>query len=356
MSSLSAKEALDALEAGKHSFIDVRSEIEYGKGMIAGFELAPILHDHERHEVGICYKQKGQDAAIELGHKLVDPSRSSRVENWLRIGSGSPDQALLVSCWRGGLRSQIATEWMREAGREVKRIEGGYKAMRADLIEQLVAKPEMIVLGGRSGSGKTALLRELHFPEKLDLEAMAAHRGSSFGNVWKKAQPAQASFENDLALVIRRSKRPLLLEDESKVIGSLHIPEQFYLEMLKSPLVQIEMPLADRKELLYQDYVAEPLEAGMDKALLRERLLTSLAGMKKRLGGALTADLMQKMENAFREEALSLAQELHLVWIEKLLNDYYDRAYDHGESLKDRPLLYRGSYEECRQWILNRYA
>ncbi|RYZ53960.1 MAG: tRNA 2-selenouridine(34) synthase MnmH [Proteobacteria bacterium] len=356
MSSLSASDALDALEAGNHSFIDVRSEVESGKGMIPGFELAPILHDHERHEVGICYKQKGQDAAIELGHKLVDPSRSSRVENWLKIGAKAPDQALLVGCWRGGLRSQIATDWIREVGREVKRIEGGYKAMRADLIGQLNRKPEMIVLGGRSGSGKTALLRELHFPETLDLEAMAAHRGSSFGNVWKKIQPAQASFENALALVIRRSKKPLLLEDESKVIGSLHIPEQFYMGMLKSPLVQIEMPLADRKQLLFVDYVEEPLASGMEKSVLRERLLASLVGMKKRLGGALTADLVQKMETAFKDETIFRSHELHLVWIEKLLNEYYDRAYDHGESLKDRPLLYRGSYEECRQWILNRYV
>src|SRR4051794_10579133 len=102
------------------AWLDVRSEGEHADGAIPGFVNAPILTNEERHRVGICYQEQGQDAAIRLGHELVDPHRTERVARWLGAG---PE--LLVGCWRGGLRSRIAAEWIREAGGSAVALQGG---------------------------------------------------------------------------------------------------------------------------------------------------------------------------------------------------------------------------------------
>ncbi|RYZ90143.1 MAG: tRNA 2-selenouridine(34) synthase MnmH, partial [Proteobacteria bacterium] len=255
---LSSSAAIDHLISGTHRLIDVRSEGEFTKASIPGSQNSPILNNEERHAVGLCYKVAGQHEAIALGHKLVDPLRESRVATWIEIGASHQDSPIMIVCWRGGMRSQFATEWINSAGRPALRIEGGYKALRADLTSEFLKSRSFLVLSGRTGSGKTTLLKNLPIAEKIDIEELAAHRGSSFGRMMGRAQPSQATFENALSLGLRPHTRPMVVEDESKVIGSLHLPEALYASMSSSPVVQLEVSAFQRSQTIFVDYVEVP--------------------------------------------------------------------------------------------------
>src|SRR5690606_21350444 len=137
----------------------------------------PLLDDAQREQVGIRYKQQGPQAAIALGLELATPSlRAARLAQWREFYRQHPDGYLY--CFRGGLRSQTTQQWLREAGIDYPRVLGGYKAMRGFLLgefERSVRELPLLVLGGRTGSGKTAFL--LQTPPFLDLEGLARHRG-----------------------------------------------------------------------------------------------------------------------------------------------------------------------------------
>ncbi|MBC7530667.1 MAG: tRNA 2-selenouridine(34) synthase MnmH [Oligoflexus sp.] len=351
---ISAASSLDCLNRGTHSLIDVRSEGEFAKASIPGFRNAPILTNEERHAVGLCYRLQGQQAAIDLGYQLVNPSRENRVSGWIDLGSGHKDLPILVSCWRGGMRSQFATEWIHSRGRDAWRIEGGYKAVRAELMNEFLKPKLFYILAGRTGSGKTELLKQISIEEKIDIENLAAHRGSSFGRILERPQPSQATFENALALGLRTAIRPILLEDESKVIGRLHLPEPFFRAMSSSSIIQLDVLLAERCRTIYQEYVANPLAKGTDRSLLKTQLIGSVLSIKKRFGGALTEIVIKLIESAFARQDEEM--ESHGLWIECLLTEYYDRAYDHFDSRNQRNIAFRGNYEECKQWIISQYV
>ncbi len=137
---INAASALDRLSESSCDMLDVRSEGEFAAASIPGFQNAPILRNQERHEVGLCYRNRGQTAAIELGYKLVGPLRESRVQEWLQKTQVHTD--LIVGCWRGGLRSRIASEWIEANGRPVHLVEGGYKALRHELLKVLEKTPD----------------------------------------------------------------------------------------------------------------------------------------------------------------------------------------------------------------------
>lgn len=354
VSLISSSEAVDLILSGTHPSVDVRSEGEFGKASVPGMKNAPILNDLERHAVGICYKVEGQQNAIALGHKLVDPQRDARVAEWVDIGSLHPDSPLLVCCWRGGMRSQFATEWIEAAGREAVRIEGGYKAIRAELMSEFLKPRSFLILSGRTGSGKTELLKHIQIREKIDIEDLAAHRGSSFGKMISRCQPSQATFENAMSLGLRHHSRPILLEDESKVIGRLHLPESLFRSMSSSPIVQLEASLADRSETIYKDYVVEPLQHGINPIGLADQLAESVLALSRKLGGALTDKIIKLIRSGFSRDEQTFVN--HKAWIEILLSDYYDRAYDHASARNHRKVAFKGNYEECREWISSQYV
>ncbi|MCX6129608.1 MAG: rhodanese-like domain-containing protein, partial [Proteobacteria bacterium] len=191
------KETLAAVLPGSgHALIDVRSETEFEQSAVPGFISLPLLFQHERHQVGLCYKSEGQAAAIKLGHELVDPHRPLRVKAWIDAIKESHTQQGIIMCWRGGLRSQIATQWIQEAGYEARQLPGGYKQIRQHFLSAFQNPPPLLILAGLTGSGKTELLREFQ-DSSLDLEAAAQHRGSAFGELPAK-QPTQTQFENKL--------------------------------------------------------------------------------------------------------------------------------------------------------------
>lgn len=261
---------LRALFLDRRPLLDVRAPVEFQKGSFPEAVNLPLLNDEERHAVGVRYKQQGQDAAIELGARLLDEvERERRVAEWARFASDHPGAVLY--CFRGGLRSRITQAWLAEAGVEMPLVTGGYKAMRSWLIDTLIelcARLPLRIVGGRTGVGKTDLIKRLG--RAVDLEGVANHRGSSFGGV-AYAQPGNIDFENRVAIELLRfdaedalapegSAAPIWLEDEARLIGRIAMPESLVQAMRRAPIELLEASLEVRVENCLGDYVDDLLE------------------------------------------------------------------------------------------------
>ncbi|MGE3262575.1 MAG: tRNA 2-selenouridine(34) synthase MnmH [Bacteriovoracia bacterium] len=346
---ISAPEALKRILAGASvGGVDVRSEGEYARGAIPLFSNIPILNNSERHEVGLCYKAKGQAEAVQLGHSLVDGHRDRLVRAWKEKLSLAAMP--VVTCWRGGLRSETACRWLEEAGVASYRLSGGYKSLRNELLRVYERLPDLLVLAGPTGSGKTKLLESLQGPA-INLEKIARHRGSAFGPLIGTSQPSQASFENILALQLWRFPK-LLVEDESLMIGKIHLPKSLREKMLGAPVVKIRRPVLERVENIFSEYVAEPLAAGVPPAELSAQYAHSLSGIRNKLGGGLTEEVRGKMGLAFVRNH----GDLHREWIRDLLLHYYDKAYHYGFARNPRAIAFEGDWNECRNWIQSQFA
>lgn len=348
-----APNALQLLLRGDSASVraaDLRSEGEFLSGSIPRFRNFPILNNDERHQVGICYKQQGQAAAIELGHRLVAGERAARVGAWAEYLREA--EAALVCCWRGGLRSRTGAEWLLEAGVPSLQIQGGYKALRRELMARIENLPELLVIAGPTGSNKSGLLRK--FPEhSVDLERYANHRGSAFGGHLHQAQPAQATFENEIGFRLAGMKPGrLLVEDESLLIGQLHLPPSLRKKMSESALVLVEMSAEQRAHNIYAEYIEEALASGISAAALEARYQENLRRIEKKLGGELGRQVSQKMRDAFCQSQ----KELHQDWIQDLLVHYYDKAYAYSLKRAARPIAFKGDWEECNQWIQKQFG
>ncbi len=320
--------------------LDVRAPGEFARGAFPRAVNLPLLTDDERHRVGLRYKQAGGEAALELGHRLVaGDTRAARLAGWRAWADAHPEGALY--CWRGGLRSQIVQEWLAAAGATVPRVAGGFKALRSFCLETLGRKYPWIVLGGRAGSDKTAILAEI--PRHLDLEGLANHRGSAFGKR-DTPQPTPISFENALAVRLLNLTRNLAdpaggpaptaaiaVEDESRTIGRLAVPPEVFAGMQQGPVVVVEARREDRIESIYRGYVADDDGA-------RPRLEQALENIRRRLGGDRHKATRAVMRQAFEGGD----PERHRAWIGMLLDWYYDPMYDHQLSLKEDRIVFRG--------------
>ncbi|WP_226666926.1 tRNA 2-selenouridine(34) synthase MnmH [Microbulbifer aggregans] len=343
--------------------MDTRAPVEFNKGSFPGALNLPLMTDNERQRVGTCYKQKGQQAAIALGHDLVSgPIKEERIAAWAAFARANPEGYLF--CFRGGLRSQITQQWLAEAGIAYPRIVGGYKAMRTFLLEEIesaVANCAFTVVGGMTGTGKTEVLEQLD--NAIDLEGHANHRGSSFG---KRAtpQPSQISFENALAIDFlkrrARGQQRFVLEDESRLIGRCSLPYSLHQNMRSYPLVWLEDSLESRVERILKAYVIDLSQEfielhGQDVGLAEfaDALTQSLANIAKRLGGLRYAELDKVMRTALKEQAEKGCVDLHRNWIYALLHDYYDPMYAY--QLKDNAerIEFRGTQREVVSYLRN---
>jgi tRNA 2-selenouridine synthase len=318
--------------------MDARAPVEFAKGAFPGVVNLPLMDDVERQRIGTCYKQKGQQAAIELGHQLVSGDiKARRVEAWAAFVKANPNGYLY--CFRGGLRSQTVQQWLKsEAGIEYPRVIGGYKAMRTFLLEttaQAINHCDFVLVGGMTGTGKTEVINQLS--NSLDLEGHANHRGSSFGKR-ATAQPMQIDFENALAIDILKKRaagqEQFVLEDEGRIVGKCSLPVELYQAMQALPLVWLEDKLTSRVERILNDYVID-LSAeyiallGVDEGfkVFAERLQLSLANIQKRMGGERYQRLVAIMTQALQEQANDGIVDTHRGWIEALLVEYYDPMY-----------------------------
>ncbi|WP_372966569.1 tRNA 2-selenouridine(34) synthase MnmH [Marinobacter sp.] len=334
--------------------MDVRAPVEFAKGSFPNAINAPLMNDEERHRIGICYKEKGQDKAIELGHQLVSGDiKAQRIEAWKRFAIQHPNGYLF--CFRGGLRSRLTQQWIKDSGINYPLIEGGYKALRRFLIDSMdeqIKIQEFRLLSGRTGTGKTRVLANL--PNPVDLEGLANHRGSSFGRM-VSPQPTQIDFENRLAVALLKARHqvggPVYLEDESRLIGCCALPEQLRTRMSESNLLVLEQPMEERIAIIRADYVEGMLadyitRDGEEAGWLnyRDYLLSALDRIRKRLGGVRHQKLRTLMERALEQQAQG-STEGHNGWIEGLLKDYYDPMYDYQLSQKQGKILVRGGPE-----------
>ncbi|WP_212631575.1 tRNA 2-selenouridine(34) synthase MnmH [Pseudomonas sp. KB-10] len=345
--------------------MDARAPVEFIKGAFPGVVNLPLMNDIERQKVGTCYKQHGQQAAIELGHQLVSGrTKAERIEAWAAFARANPDGYLY--CFRGGLRSQIVQQWLKsEAGIDYPRVVGGYKAMRNFLLhtaEQAVQECDFVLVGGMTGTGKTEVLGQLD--NAVDLEAHANHRGSSFGKR-ASAQPAQIDFENVLSidLLKRRAKgqQQFVLEDEARLIGRCSLPLPLFQAMQHYPLVWLEDSVANRVERILQAYVVElcaEFVAVQGEAqgfsAFAARLRESLANITRRLGGERYQRLAAIMDQALEEQARDGQVDTHRGWIEALLVEYYDPMYVFQRESKSGRIEFAGEQQAVVEYLRKR--
>lgn len=334
-----------------HTLLDVRAPIEVSRGSLPGAVALPILTNKERHLVGIRYQEAGQDAAVSLGYELTGPHLSGRTQAWRDVVSRGPTA---VACWRGGLRSALTVEFIGDE--RVPRVEGGYKAIRNYLMSTLetsVSRYDVKVIGGLTGSGKTDLLTQIEGVVRglkvLDLEQEAKHRGSAFGKLVEQ-QPAQASFENSLAVqLILGEESRLLLEDESRTIGRLHLPDAVHKAIQTSPIILVEEPLKGRVARIHRDYVLR-LSSTLGVPEARKRLSERMSSLKQRLSGVVLEDALKVLTDAELDDTWAEAG-AHEGWIVPLLTQYYDPLYQKSMERTNRPVIFRGDVEACRAWL-----
>lgn len=340
--------------------MDVRAPVEFNKGAFPNTVNIPLLDDSQREAVGLRYKQQGQDAAIELGWTLATPEiKQQRLESWKKFVAQHPEGYLY--CFRGGLRSRLSQQLLRENGIDYPLVTGGYKAMRRFLIEELDRHCEqmsLLVIGGRTGSGKTLALQNLS--QAVDLENIANHRGSAFGKQ-VTAQPSQIDFENAVSIEIMKQCHQfsaLVMEDESRLIGRLNMPEKLRQVIQASPLVVLETPIEQRVDIVLNDYVISSFPEyvkhygeELGREAFREQILGNLQRIKKRLGD----DRFNRLEQEFKAALSTLEQNCDpdgfRSGIELLLTGYYDPMYDYQQTQRQGREIFRGSQDEIIQWI-----
>jgi len=286
--------------------LDVRSPGEYAQGHLPGAISFPLFSDKERAQVGICYKQQGRDAAVELGLAIVGPKLGQFVAE---AKSLAPDRRLRLYCWRGGMRSGSMAWLLETAGLQVALLKDGYKAFRRWVLETIALPRPIANLGGMTGSGKTLLLQELgrQGEQILDLEALAHHRGSSYGNLGLPPQPSTEQFENQIAMAWSsfNPERWVWIEAESRQVGTCRIPVALFQQMTTAPVIQVERSRQERVALLLEVY------GQVDRA----ELIAATERLRKRLGGQRT------------QEAIAWIQQGNLAPAIEIVLDYYDKTY-----------------------------
>jgi tRNA 2-selenouridine synthase len=288
---------------------DVRSPKEFAQGHIPGAVNIPLFDNEERALVGTRYKQAGKDAAVLLGLELVGPKMAGFVKQSRKL---APEGKLVVHCWRGGMRSGSFAWLLNTAGLEAATLQGGYKAYRQEVLSRFYQPLQLVVLGGKTGSGKTEVLQYLAAlgEQVLDLEALAQHKGSSFGSINEPAQPSSEQFENNLHQALCRldPARIIWIEDENKSIGTVYLPEGLWQQLSKAQVVFLDVPLEERIQRLVELYTSCDLE----------QLLQATQRIEKRLGG-----------QAFKQAFKSL-EDLDFGTAARFILPYYDKAYLHS--------------------------
>lgn len=341
--------------------LDARSPSEYARGHIAGALNLPVLDDEERAAVGTAHARSGPEGAVHLALKLAGPklaAKLARARALIREGSASLDapsssaagngnsaggrrgmrgktsggtpggayvgKDVLVHCWRGGMRSRSLAWLLELGGYSVHMLEGGYKAYRSWARACLARPRPVLILGGMTGSGKTAMLAELARlgAQVIDLEALAGHRGSAFGGVGLGGQPGGEWVENALAERWRSLSphRPVWLEDEDRRIGGLSLCDEFFEHIRTSPLVLVDVPPAARVERLVRMYT------GPDH---RDALIACVERLRARLGDEAARRCADDIRaGRYREAVAALLR-------------YYDARYARQMDKHARPLVRR---------------
>ncbi|HTA82032.1 MAG TPA: tRNA 2-selenouridine(34) synthase MnmH [Bacteroidia bacterium] len=325
MRSVSVQEFLELSK--QHPVIDVRTPAEFEHGHIPGAVNIPLFSNEERAIIGTIYKQEGKKPAMLKGMELVSPKFSEFLRSAETVSNTG---TLLVHCWRGGMRSG-GMAWLFEwYGFKVFTLKDGYKSFRRMVLETFKQPRELKILAGRTGSGKTLILKEI---EKLgqtiiDLEEIAHHKGSAFGTLGETPPPTQEMFENELAVSLLNipTEKKIWLEDESQNIGKRIIPNDLWFQMRAANVYYVDLPLEKRVEYLVEAY----------GKYSKEELIESIEKIRKRVGFQHSKAAIEAIHNG----DLKRACEISLV--------YYDKSYDHGVAKRNSATIYKTAFPELK--------
>ena len=303
-----------------HLTLDVRSEGEYDYGHILHATNLPLFNNEERKIIGTVYKQQGKNEAILQGLDHV----GKKMSEFVRFVQGrATNNKVFVHCWRGGMRSGSMAWLLNLFGYEVYVLAGGYKAYRHHVLQGIAREYKLIVIGGKTGSGKTDVLLKLKEmgEQVIDLEALANHKGSAFGALGLPPQPSTEHFENMLVDEIKNfdlTKR-VWIEDESKSIGRVFIDLNLWRNMSSAPVFVIELPLEVRLKRLVRDYGEQAAEG----------LEIAITNIQRRLG------------NEQWKNAIDAVRAKDFAGAAKITLFYYDKAYEKGLAMKETKEVFR---------------
>jgi len=300
--------------------LDVRSPLEYTQGNLPGAVNIPLFSDSERAVIGTIYHQKGREAAIIKGLDICLPKTSEYLDHLRRIAE---KKSVFLYCWRGGFRSKLMAEVFSSSGYKVGVLNGGYKSYRRFVRDGFSNEAPVVVLGGFTGSGKTQLLEYIanQGEQVIDFEKLASHKGSVFGALGQGTQSTNEQFENNLFALWSEMdfSRPIWMEDESRMIGKVTLPDPVFKQLNKGLMISVELPFNKRISRLVQEY------SGFDKVQLASAILK----LQERLGGLYTKEALLSLESGQFEK------------VAEILLAHYDKAYQYSMNRKGSEKVYK---------------
>lgn len=335
----------ELLEKNNYILIDVRTPKEFQESTISGAINIPVLLDEERIMVGTAYKKESQEKAKQLGIEAISKRLGDITKQISELSKEY--NKIIFFCARGGMRSGSMTSFFRSIGYETARLSGGYKSYRAFILEDfesIVKGVTLITLHGKTGTGKTKILNELHKKgiETIDLEGLAKNRGSHFGHIGIPQDRSQKTFESLLYDAVKHRKNDvIMIEGESRKIGPVHIPNPFWDTMKKGVKILVEAPIEMRLDIIMDDYT------GIDQ--LKENLLEVAEKLKRYMDGSAHIKFIDLVE---RGEIREAARQMMIEYYDPMYNKSLDRHNYYTEimieSIEDGVLKLEGFFKKYK--------
>jgi len=312
------RKELEKFRSLKGLLIDVRSPSEYYKGHMPNSINIPLFDNDERSIIGTIYKKQGREKAVTEGLNFLEKKIESLLDKlFMNIDShkdiskkNNNEFSIRIYCSRGGMRSQSIAWLLEKYEFNPITLKGGYKTYRRWILDSFSKKWNIVIIGGKTGTGKTRLLSllEKNKYQTIDLEGFACHRGSTFGGLGMKKQPSNEQFENIIAEKLNSFKLPniIFVEAESANIGKCRIPHEFFNQMKHSRRIEILRSESNRLDELIHTY----------SVFKKEELQESVLRIKKRLGPHRTKIALESINN----------EKWDLVC--RAVLDYYDKCYE----------------------------
>lgn len=308
-----------------HPVLDVRTPSEFAQGHIIGAINFPLFTEEERKIVGTIYKQQGKQPAILKALEIVGPKLPDYIKEAIKLNK---TETFLVHCWRGGMRSSSMAWFIETYGFKCITLKGGYKVYRRLVLESFREKKNVIILGGKTGTGKTLILKELknQGEQIINLESIAHHKGSSFGSLGEEPQSSQEQFENELSFQLSKidKEKKCWMENESRKIGRNILPIGLWEQMQNANVVTVNLPIAERIKYLTNEY----------GKFSKEELIAATKRIGKRLGGLNTKNAIDALEQGDYKSAFAICL------------FYYDKTYNYGAEQRPKEKIINYEFEE----------